>query len=208
MIMPSGKSKPTPFERYVTMYNGKLPTEFDPNYLELLRMSKYVILETPMHQPGKCANCGSSKNDGRKYIDFGTYVEWFGQLYLCGLCMRDAADTMGLFDTLKQELAEAKMKTLNLNILRDKGDKIQDTFLHTYEEVKKYFDELNVQYVSDNFVPRDSVGVESDETKSDGTGVDKPQPITTAAKPRTSKSTSSAGPKNVPSLASLLESES
>lgn len=190
------------FEAFVQKY-GRLPTEVDPDYLEMLRMSKYRILDVPDYKPGNCANCGSSKNDGRRYIDFGREIDWFGTIFICGFCLQDVANEMGLFQKYVDEIGELKHKLLSINTLEAKGDHIREDVLRTFKEVKEYFDHVRV--ISDSDVTDDTVSVESvtPEIKS---GTDKTESRINETKSRTTKSNSGERSPNIRSLADLLES--
>lgn len=39
--------------------------------------------------PGKCSICGGMKYDGRKWIDFGLSIDWYGVVYLCTFCFEE-----------------------------------------------------------------------------------------------------------------------
>ena len=95
-------------ERFVNRY-GRLPTEVDPDYLEMLNMSKYRRLAVPDFAPGKCANCGSSRTNDREYLDFGLQVDWYGTVYLCSLCIADMAKTLGLYAAMEDEREKLKL---------------------------------------------------------------------------------------------------
>src|SRR5688500_3188971 len=89
-------------EKFHNKY-GRLPTENDPDYLEMLKMSKFRILSKPDSSPGKCASCGGFKEDGRKYVDFGLYVDWYGTVLLCSLCAKEMAEVLGFIQEINQE---------------------------------------------------------------------------------------------------------
>lgn len=188
------------YDEFVKKY-GRLPTEFDPDYWEMLRMSKYRILAVPDLKPGKCANCGSSKDDGRKYIDFGLEVDWFGIVFLCGLCLKDVSTNMGLFHSYEEEVQLAQLKLLKLTNLQEQGTELKETVLKTFEEVKEYFD--NLRSVGDNSSSDTSSPVGTDK-KSDASGVSSDEPSTDTTKRTTAKSTTVTGSTNLPSLAELL----
>lgn len=57
--------------------------------------SKVMILEAPRLAPGTCVVCGTSRTDDRKYIDFGIFVEYVGQIYFCTFCMTELANQLG-----------------------------------------------------------------------------------------------------------------
>lgn len=196
-------------ERFVKKY-GRLPTETDPDYLEMLQMSKYTVVDVPYYKPGKCANCGASKNDGRKYIDFGLEVDWYGIVYLCGTCLNDVAKNAGLFEglisrihTLEKELELEKINKTSLDELKEKGDEI-------YESITSRFRELEEFYVSVQ-PPRDSSDSDPDSDPNGGEkangeqGTDSTESgVTESNKPAT-KSASSTGRKDIPSLTSLID---
>lgn len=190
-------------DRFIHKY-GRLPTEFDPDYLEMLRMSKYRIVAVPDFKPGKCANCGSSKNDGREYIDFGLEVDWYGIVFICGTCLIDVANHMGLFNQLRDQLSRVTDSLLNVEKKNFQGVDLRDSFLKIFKEVQDYFAQLPAI--------RDVPVVDSNDN------VDKPAAIETeptiatiksaadAAKSGTTKSATGSRPKNLPSLAELLNS--
>lgn len=197
--------KESPFDMYVRMYNGKLPTENDPNYLELLKMSKYRILQVPDVQPGKCANCGASKNDGRRYIDIGLDIQWYGALMLCGLCLKDIATEFGLFKDLEHKLEVLQSEYTKTLEIEESGMLLQKKLLQGFEEVKDYYSKLH-SLGNDSSSYSGSVGIPDEkpsvETKS---GSDKP---TRASNTRASKPPSSSGPKDLRSLTDIINAES
>lgn len=184
-------------ERFIQKY-GRLPTEFDPDYLELLQMSKYRIVDVPDLKPSKCANCGSTKNDGRKYIDFGLDIDWFGIVFICGMCLIDIAKNMGLFTRFIEENTRLRESIHNSTALEERGVEIEKTVLHVFEEVKSYFDRL---HPTSPDTPADSGPVLEPDPSVSESGTD-------TAESGTSKSTDVPRSKNVLSLADLLDSPS
>lgn len=177
------------FERF-----GRLPTEVDPDYLEMIRMSKYQISDVPMFKPGKCANCGASKNDGRRYVDFGLEVDWYGTVFLCGDCLTDVANAMGLFDKFKEAIEEVKANSFSLDVLREQGFAVQYNLEKTIGEVKEYF--ANLHSLGDDSSSDSNSSVVATETTTES-AIDE-------AKPRVTKSSTVSGRENLPSLADLL----
>lgn len=188
-------------ERFVKKY-GRLPTEVDPDYLEMLNMSKYRILAAPDLKPGKCANCGAARNDGRGYVDFGLEVDWYGIVYLCGHCLKDIAKAAGLFDDLLLEVKKAKEEAASLTGLREKGDEIHETIVRTFSELKEYYVDVRTATDVGNIDSTISVEPNKDESGTEGSsGNESP---TKKSEPGTTKPNSSRGSKDVPSLADLL----
>lgn len=185
------------------MKYGRLPTEVDPDYLEMLRMSKYRILAVPDFKPGKCANCGASKNDGRKYVDFGLEVDFYGTVYICGTCVTDIASNMGLFNQLRDEVASLHMKLLKIRQDSVNGVELKDEFLRIFKEVQDYIASLPA--ISDSSdADSGTVVDESKEPEHQRTTATVEQ-STDGTKPSSTKQTTGSGSKNVPSLAKLLE---
>ena len=188
----------SPFERFIELYNGKLPTERDPNYLELLRMSKYRILAIPDMNTAKCANCGSCKADGRKYVDFGLQIAWYDVVFLCGFCLKDIATEMGLFKDFEEKLKAAITERALTIGLQAQGDRLHEKLTELIKEFETYYASLHS--IRDDSIPTNNLSVDTNATASDSEGSVK-------AKPRITKSTPSSGSKNLPSLADLLKSD-
>lgn len=188
-------------DAFIKRYN-RLPTEIDPDYLEMLRMSKYRILERPDVNPAKCANCGGFKDDGRLYIDFGLQVDWYGAVFLCGHCLSEISIKMGLHRALEVKILQLEEKIEELKGAQISADDLRSTVLSTYEEVKSYFDNLPATGASGNSNRLADVGLNKTATESvpdiSGAGPTKPEP-------RAPKSNSSPGRSNIPKLADLLE---
>lgn len=161
-------------------------------------MSKYQISDVPMYKPHKCANCGSSKNDGRRYIDFGLEIDWLGTIFLCGFCLRDVANTMGLFDDLNAQIKELQEKDNHIEEMQVQGEHLHEVVLKTFEEVTVYYDNLH------------SLGCSSTTDSGSDLVIEEPavEPRVDESKPRAVKQTSSSRRQNVPSLADLLNAES
>lgn len=188
-------------ERFVNQY-GRLPTEVDPDYLEMLRMTKYIIKDYPEVNPAKCANCGSSKKDGRMYIDFGLTVDWFGVVYLCGFCLKDIATAMGLFDEL-----EEKLKTLAALRFEDedtklRGEELYQKVVKTFEEFREFYGNLS----SDRQFNHESTSGANPNVGSDQTAKTTISETHSGSKQRTTKSTPVSGSKNLLSLTEFLDS--
>lgn len=196
----------SPFDLYIKMYNGKLPTELDPDYLELLRMSKYRIEDVPTAQPGKCGNCGSSKNDGRQYISFGQFIDFYGEITLCGLCLQNMASEMGLFNKFQREIAQLHLKVSNRVHLETTAVNLEKVILHTFEEVKDYFD--NLRSASDDSSSDSSTLSDSNETESDQLGTVGTEQGIVKAESGAVQSSASGGSENVSELAKLINSNS
>jgi hypothetical protein len=181
------------FNRFVQKY-GRLPTEVDPDYLEMLRMSKYRIVDVPDFSPGKCGNCGASKNDGRQYIDFGLQVDWYGTVYLCGDCLKDISHEMGLFKDIEQSLAEAVTKKETVRDLREQGVHLHEKVTDVFKEFEDFY--AGIHSVGDDSTPDSTPSVVPESTTVES-GINE-------TKPRVTKSTSGSRRQDVRSLADLL----
>lgn len=181
------------FTRFVHKYN-RLPTEVDPDYLEMLRMSKYRILAVPDFSPGKCSNCGASKNDGRRYVDFGLQLEWYGTVYLCGLCIEDIARNMGLLQKYEDNVVKADLALAAVQGLQSQGVELHEALLSVFAGFEEYYAGLRATGNDSSSDPTPSVVPDETAVKSG----------TNETKSRTSKSNTSSGSKDVRSLTELL----
>lgn len=173
----------------------------DPDYikeLELARInSKFQLLDVPLMSPGKCSNCGASKPDGRKYLDFGLTLEYYGVVYICTICLLEAARLV-FKDSDFTPVAES-VKTLEYyNTIIEELERIQFIFVG----VKGLLDELSSNNAivdnndsdlgdSSSDLPIDSE-TESSDTESSET------------KPRVAESDTESGRSDIPSLTDIL----
>jgi hypothetical protein len=183
-------------EKFVHRYN-RWPTEFDPDYLEMLNMSKYAILDEPQYKPHKCSNCGSTKKDGRKYIDFGLEIDWYGQVYLCSLCLLDIAMNVGLFDKIKEENDNLISRGAEIETMLAKGVKLYEVVMKTQQEFEDFYG--NVHTSVDASSGNGSTNLDKPENESSEHGITKSESGTT-------KSNSGSRRTDVPSLADILNS--
>ena len=191
-------------DKFMQQY-GRPPTEFDPDYLEMLNMSKYRILDIPDKKQAKCANCGATKNDGRKYVDFGLEVDWYGIVFLCGKCLHDIAENMEFFTYFRDRIEKLLVRNKTLeNLLLAQGDTIEHKLEILMEEVKEYFDTLG-RLTSSNDSEPDSGAVVDDESSSGEPDTGKAERAASTNTGKATKSTASTGSKNVSSLAELLK---
>lgn len=183
---------------------GRPPTEFDPDYREMLNMSKYRILDIPDKKQAKCANCGSTKKDGRKYVDFGLEVDWYGIVYLCSLCMLDIANNMGLFNKADEQIVQLRHEKASLiNLLLAQGDNLEHKLENLMEEVKEYF--VALRTVRDG-EPVDPSIILGDNPPSGAENITKSDRTSGETEQRTTESSAGSGLKNVSSLTELLKS--
>lgn len=191
-------------DRFILRFS-RLPTEFDPDYLEMLRMSKYRVMGVPDVQPGKCANCGASKADGRTYIDINIDIAFYGAVFLCSHCLKEVATAVGLFDSLKDIINKLTDRVNAKEALFDQGESIRRTFENSVGEVKEYFDNLSTHWSSDLTNP--GTGLESyDEPEPEAVG-EGDQPIT-KSESRVTKSATGSRSKDLLSLAERLQAKS
>lgn len=75
--------------------------------------SRIQILERPVAAPGKCIVCNAVDNDGgRKFIDFGEQIDWYGAVYFCTFCINELATVCGWASSLSLENALRRIEEL------------------------------------------------------------------------------------------------
>lgn len=53
--------------------------------------SRIQVLDAPIAAPGVCSMCGSAGGDGRKFLDYGKQLDWYGAVYFCSECIKEFA---------------------------------------------------------------------------------------------------------------------
>jgi len=73
--------------------------------------------------PGKCACCGTGAGvDDRKFIDFGITLEFYGVVYLCGLCVICIAQDLGFVPLSQRERYETTITELESQLTGVKAE--------------------------------------------------------------------------------------
>lgn len=57
--------------------------------------SRFKISLTPFSLPGKCIICGSVGGDGRKFVDFGFDIDYYGTVVFCSVCLTECCNYIG-----------------------------------------------------------------------------------------------------------------
>ncbi len=183
-------------ERFINQY-GRYPTEVDPDYLEMLRMTKFQISDVPRYKPAKCGNCGSSRaDDGRRYLDFQLEIDWYGTFYLCGFCVEEAARRLGLFNAYNETIEALTVKIAELTKLDTEGPELVDQVLKSLDEFREFYGKLLAHQQSDS--ESDSGG--SSDLVSEPTAT---KSVSDEPKPRITKPAPKSGSKNIPSITEL-----
>lgn len=107
-----------------------------------------------LQQPGSCYVCGNGTCE-LGFLDFGTFVDYHGSFYLCMLCARQAAETIGYFspDEVSSSVGD-KEELLAAN--RDLTAKLEEA----HEHISSVNNLLQSKFLSSP-VPSDSAVCES-----------------------------------------------
>lgn len=76
------------------------------------------IVNQPLVLPGYCVGCRSSNNtDGRKFVDTGISVDYFGVIYICVPCILEIVREVDL--TLPDNLSGLKAEVARLETMNE-----------------------------------------------------------------------------------------
>jgi hypothetical protein len=56
---------------------------------------RFTISNIAPAAPGKCVVCGSVGGDGRKFVDFGFDIDFYGTVYFCSVCLVECCNCIG-----------------------------------------------------------------------------------------------------------------
>jgi hypothetical protein len=71
------------------------------------------LLPLPVALPGKCIVCGASDNtDGRKYLDFGFEIDFYGVVYFCTHCFSETAKAVGYISPDVASILDTKIEEI------------------------------------------------------------------------------------------------
>lgn len=84
-----------------------------PNFGISVPSGKFSIVDSPIALPGVCVVCGSAGGiggDGRKFIDFGYSLDFYGQFYFCTHCFTEPLNALSWANP---EQTESLLKQVN-----------------------------------------------------------------------------------------------
>ncbi len=56
---------------------------------------RFNVTNAPHALPSKCVVCGSWGGDGRKFVDFGMDIDFYGAIYFCSVCLTECCNKLG-----------------------------------------------------------------------------------------------------------------
>lgn len=75
--------------------------------------SRIQILDRPVAAPGKCIVCSAVDSDsGRKFVDFGEQIDWYGAVYFCTFCINELATVCSWASSVSLENALRRVEEL------------------------------------------------------------------------------------------------
>lgn len=142
-----------------------------------------VINFNEMQFPHKCATCGSFSGDnGKRFVDFGAFIEFYGNVYFCTECFIGAAGEMGLYsdgDDKKYKAALFQIEELRtvVTTLINENRGLRDA-VDTLRSIDyPHPDTYNVPSIPAAIIETGSVGPTVEPENSDGASGGDNQPV-------------------------------
>jgi hypothetical protein len=103
--------------------------------VEVSPQSRVQVLDCAPVAPGVCILCGIA--DGRKFVDFGKQVEWYGAVYFCSECIGEVARALGWVPVAEYNelLAEFKKLDAGTNILVREKEQIHNALATVFRTI-------------------------------------------------------------------------
>jgi hypothetical protein len=149
------------------------------------------VLDYPYAAPSKCVVCGSGPEAGRKFIDFGQQLEFYGAIYYCSDCMREVAMCVGFYPVAEFEKLEDMYHNLSAKYDRDLAE------LEGYRDV---FASLRRSGISVPSIPSSSFDLSKDAVPQPEE-YDQPAQLAGGSDSGSDESSSVKGPDNVHAVA-------
>lgn len=148
---------------------------------------KIQIISNPTALPGTCVLC-HGPGDGRKFLDFGLDIDFYGQVLFCDRCLTPVAEALNYvpFDEYKK-CADILQEALDRGIALENDNNRLRSLLDGLVGHSSSDTPLPVSTIE---VPQPQLPTESDVVADDGSrGKSEPK--------RTSKSIAIGGPENL-----------
>jgi len=141
--------------------------------------------------PNKCAVCGSfSSDDGKRFISFGCWIEFFGTVYICTNCFVNAANLL-LDTTPSKQYEEALLQIEELKAVVESLN-LENGVLRNGIDNLRVLDRPHPSSYSEH----DSREQE-ERTEPSNPVTEEPDPDTTGGEERPSEQTDERGPSDV-----------
>lgn len=96
------------------------------------------VLPVPLVLPGKCACCGfvgtneGDRGDKRVFIDFLLDIDYYGRVYLCSTCLRQAANalswiSLGQAEDLRNKVSQQESELI---VLREQNERLRASLVN------------------------------------------------------------------------------
>lgn len=114
--------------------------------------ARVLVIDTPVAAPGVCSLCGTAGGDGRKFIDFGKQLDWYGAVYFCETCFTEMAEALGLIPVAKYDELHLSYRALNIE-----HDKVVEKFGRLLGAFRSLLDDESAPVPGPNSDPVDIV---------------------------------------------------
>lgn len=84
------------------------------------------VLDAPVALPGKCVQCGSSTNsDGRKFVDIGFELDYYGVIYFCTHCLTELSNALGYANPEQVKDLEDRLSEIVDHVARIEAENVK-----------------------------------------------------------------------------------
>lgn len=104
----------------------------------------FVIEGSAPLAPGVCTICGSCGGDGRKFIDFGHHMDFYGRVYYCSTCFEEVTSYLGWMSPVNSDILQTRINDLELDlkIAKDENERINSLLNNSLVDLRSQLDQL------------------------------------------------------------------
>lgn len=135
--------------------SGAASKQFDPD-------TKFKILgRGDILAPACCSSCGNGDAE-RSYVDLGLFIDYYGQVYFCNICVSDMAENIGLLNETEIEFLKNQVSS-TANELAELKNRYEEN-----NERLQHFDALFGNSITDSVSGESDVAIESSNEITEG----------------------------------------
>lgn len=121
-------------------------------------MAKFQVTNSYSATPGNCVGCGNTS--GRKVVDTGVSVEFYGVIYFCEECAKDIGRTIGLLDI---QIPPEQVIIISSKELENATSSVNDAIANMSHLISNFLDYMG-QKSSDGVIDTETSFNEPDRT--------------------------------------------